>query len=574
MKFLRNYFGEFKKESILCPLFKFIEAIISLLIPLIVARIIDRGIRYSNTSYITTQVIYIIVLGIVGYIIAIIAQYFAARASTGIAAAIREDLYKKVQKLTYSDIDKLSESTLINGLTNDINQIQTGVNLFLRLILRSPLIVLGSLILAFTTSIKIGILFLATIIVLCFIIISLTKKAYPIYKKSQDMKDILHSKTNDTLTGARVIRAFGIEKDTIDDFSSTNNKYSRFEKNANKYAALTSSLSICLINIGIMYVIILGSKQVAYGSLSTGQVVMLYNFMAQILIEIVKLTNLIMQIPKTLSSTTRVEEMLTYKIRKDSGKTLLKDDEPIKIEFKDVSLKYKGNKAESLSNISFDIEEGDLVGIVGPTGSGKSSLCNLIPKLYKPTDGQILINGIESIKLSTKDLREIVSIMNKDSKIVSGTIQSNIEFSDNKLSNDEINQALADSLSSDIIENKDLGLKEKIAENGANISGGQRQRLLIARALAKKPKILILDEPTVGLDAKTKKELLNKLKKEKSGRITIIASTKVSNVKDCDKIIVLDNGKIVGFGNNIDLLQDCSTYKQMYDTQSKKEVLV
>ena len=574
MNFIKSYIKEFKKESLLCPLFKFIEAIINLLIPVVVANIIDRGIRYQNTSFINTQIVIILLLGISGYFMAIIAQYFAARSATGIAAAIREDLYKKIQKFEYSDVDKYSEATLINRLTNDVDQIQTGLNIFLRLILRSPLIILGSLLLAFKTSIKSGLIFLVTIPLLFLVIFTIVKRAYPIYTKTQGLKDKILNKTTDSINGARVIRSLGIEKDEIEDYRNLNNSLSRIEKKAANLTAVSNSLTFVIINIGIILLLSSGAKQVNSGTIQTGQVVMLYNFMAQILIELVKLSNLIIQLPKTLSSITRVSEIVDYKVKKDNAKTLLDKNDKIKLEFQNVSLKYKGNKQETLENISFEINEGEMLGIIGPNNSGKTSLINLIPKLYKPTDGKILFNGIESTKLSTKDLREIVSINGKNSKLISGNIQDNIEFSDNNLSNDELNKTISSSLSDDIILNKELGLKAKVEEGGANFSGGQKQRLLLARALARSPKILILDEPTSSLDAKTKKELLANLNKEKEGRITIISSTKVSTIKNCDKILVLDDGKLVGFGTNLDLLQDCSMYRKMYDTQSKKEVIV
>ena len=505
---------------------------------------------------------------------AIIAQYFAARSATGIAAAIREDLYKKIQKFEYSDVDKYSEATLINRLTNDVDQIQTGLNIFLRLILRSPLIILGSLLLAFKTSIKSGLIFLVTIPLLFLVIFTIVKRAYPIYTKTQGLKDKILNKATDSINGARVIRSFGIEKDEIEDYRNLNNGLSRIEKKAANLTSVSNSLTFVIINIGIILLLSSGAKQVNSGTIQTGQVVMLYNFMAQILIELVKLSNLIIQLPKTLSSITRVSEIVDYKVKKDNAKTLLDKNDKIRLEFQNVSLKYKGNKQETLENISFEINEGEMLGIIGPNNSGKTSLINLIPKLYKPTDGKILFNGIESTKLSTKDLREIVSINGKNSKLISGNIQDNIEFSDNNLSNDELNKTISSSLSDDIILNKELGLKAKVEEGGANFSGGQKQRLLLARALARSPKILILDEPTSSLDAKTKKELLANLNKEKEGRITIISSTKVSTIKNCDKILVLDDGKLVGFGTNLDLLQDCSMYRKMYDTQSKKEVIV
>ena len=569
MRKLLSYLKQYKKEAILGPIFKLTEAIFDLAVPIIFASLIDNGILKSDNNYIIKMTIVLVVLALFGIIVALIAQYFAAKASVGLGTKIRENLFKHIQLYSFKELDQVGESTIINRIMNDTLQVQNGVNLFLKLILRSPAIVFGSLIMAFLIDVKTGIIFAIVIPIIALIVFGITKICVPKYTKIQKSKDELLNITQETLTGARVIRAFGIEDKQNEQFEKENNEYTKLAQNASKISSMMNSLNYVMINFGIVAIIAVGGKQVDTGILTQGQVVALYNYMAQILIELIKLTNLLLIIPKTIASAGRINEMFEVENSVKSGSQKLESDK-IDLKFEDVCLNYTKEGNEALSNINFEIQAGQTLGIVGGTGSGKTSIINLIPRFYDVTSGKIKINGKDIKEFDVEDLRKNIGIVMQNKVLFSGTIKDNIEFGNRELDERELAKALNIAQASEIIKNKENGLEEKVEENGRNFSGGQKQRLTIARAIAREPKILILDDSMSALDLLTDKKLRDELEKIKKDKILIIVSQRISTIKDLDKIIVVDNGKIVGQGKHEELLKTSEVYKEINDSQMRR----
>jgi len=569
MRKLLSYLKQYKKEAILGPIFKLTEAIFDLAVPIIFASLIDNGILKSDNNYIIKMTIVLVVLALFGIIVALIAQYFAAKASVGLGTKIRENLFKHIQSYSFKELDQVGESTIINRIMNDTLQVQNGVNLFLKLILRSPAIVFGSLIMAFLIDVKTGIIFAVVIPIIALIVFGITKICVPKYTKIQKSKDELLNITQETLTGARVIRAFGIEDKQNEQFEKENNEYTKLAQNASKISSMMNSLNYVMINFGIVAIIAVGGKQVDTGILTQGQVVALYNYMAQILIELIKLTNLLLIIPKTIASAGRINEMFEVENSVESGSQKLESDK-IDLKFQDVCLNYTKEGNEALSNINFEIQTGQTLGIVGGTGSGKTSIINLIPRFYDVTSGKIKINGKEIKEFDVEDLRKNIGIVMQNKVLFSGTIKDNIEFGNRELDERELAKALNIAQASEIIKNKENGLEEKVEENGRNFSGGQKQRLTIARAIAREPRILILDDSMSALDLLTDKKLRDELEKIKKDKILIIVSQRISTIKDLDKIIVVDNGKIVGQGRHEELLKTSEVYKEINDSQMRR----
>lgn len=569
MRKLLSYLKQYKKEAILGPIFKLTEAIFDLAVPIIFASLIDNGILKSDNNYIIKMTIVLVVLALFGIIVALIAQYFAAKASVGLGTKIRENLFKHIQSYSFKELDQVGESTIINRIMNDTLQVQNGVNLFLKLILRSPAIVFGSLIMAFLIDVKTGIIFAVVIPIIALIVFGITKICVPKYTKIQKSKDELLNITQETLTGARVIRAFGIEDKQNEQFEKENTEYTKLAQNASKISSMMNSLNYVMINFGIVAIIAVGGKQVDTGILTQGQVVALYNYMAQILIELIKLTNLLLIIPKTIASAGRINEMFEVENSVESGSQKLESDK-IDLKFEDVCLNYTKEGNEALSNINFEIQTGQTLGIVGGTGSGKTSIINLIPRFYDATSGKIKINGKDIKEFDVEDLRKNIGIVMQNKVLFSGTIKDNIEFGNRELDERELAKALNIAQASEIIKNKENGLEEKVEENGRNFSGGQKQRLTIARAIAREPKILILDDSMSALDLLTDKKLRDELEKIKKDKILIIVSQRISTIKDLDKIIVVDNGKIVGQGRHEELLKTSEVYKEINDSQMRR----
>lgn len=570
MRKLLSYLKQYKKEAILGPIFKLTEAIFDLAVPIIFASLIDNGILKSDNNYIIKMTIVLVILALFGVIVALVAQYFAAKASVGLGTKIRENLFKHIQTYSFKELDQVGESTIINRIMNDTLQVQNGVNLFLKLILRSPAIVFGSLIMAFLIDFKTGIIFAVVIPIIALIVFGITKICVPKYTKIQKSKDEILNITQETLIGARVIRAFGIEDKQNEQFENENNEYTKLAQNTSKISSMMNSLNYIMINFGIVAIIAVGGKQVDTGILTQGQVVALYNYMAQILIELIKLTNLLLIIPKTIASAGRINEMFEVENSVKSGSQKLESDK-IDLKFEDVCLNYTKEGNEALSNINFEIQTGQTLGIVGGTGSGKTSIINLIPRFYDATSGKIKINGKDIKKFDVEDLRKNIGIVMQNKVLFSGTIKDNIEFGNRELDERELAKALNIAQASEIIKNKENGLEEKVEENGRNFSGGQKQRLTIARAIAREPKILILDDSMSALDLLTDKKLRDELEKIKKDKILIIVSQRISTIKDLDKIIVVDNGKIVGQGRHEELLKTSEVYKEINDSQMRRE---
>ena len=569
MRKLLSYLKQYKKEAILGPIFKLIEAIFDLAVPIIFASVIDNGILKSDNNYIIKMTIVLVILALFGIIVALIAQYFAAKASVGLGTKIRENLFKHIQTYSFKELDKVGDSTIINRIMNDTLQVQNGVNLFLKLILRSPAIVFGSLIMAFLIDVKTGIIFAVVIPIIALIVFGITKICVPKYTKIQKSKDEILNITQETLIGARVIRAFGIEDKQNEQFENENNEYTKLAQNASKVSSMMNSLNYVMINFGIVAIIAIGGKQVDTGILTQGQVVALYNYMAQILIELIKLTNLLLIIPETIASAGRINEMFDVENSVKSGSQKLESDK-IDLKFEDVCLNYTKEGNEALSNINFEIQTGQTLGIVGGTGSGKTSIINLIPRFYDVTSGKIKINGKDIKEYNVEDLRKNIGIVMQNKVLFSGTIKDNIEFGNRELDERELAKALNIAQANEIIKNKENGLEEKVEENGRNFSGGQKQRLTIARAIAREPKILILDDSMSALDLLTDKKLRDELEKIKKDKIVIIVSQRISTIKDLDKIIVVDNGKIVGKGKHEELLKTSEVYKEINDSQMRR----
>lgn len=569
MRKLLSYLKQYKKEAILGPIFKLTEAIFDLAVPIIFASLIDNGILKSDNNYIIKMTIVLVILALFGIIVALIAQYFAAKASVGLGTKIRENLFKHIQTYSFKELDQVGESTIINRIMNDTLQVQNGVNLFLKLILRSPAIVFGSLIMAFLIDVKTGIIFAIIIPIIALIVFGITKICVPKYTKIQNRKDELLNITQETLTGARVIRAFGIEDKQNEQFEKENAEYTKLAQNTSKISSMMNSLNYVMINFGIVAIIAVGGKQVDTGILTQGQVVALYNYMAQILIELIKLTNLLLIIPKTIASAGRINEMFEVENSVKSGSQKLESDK-IDLKFEDVCLNYTKEGNEALSNINFEIQTGQTLGIVGGTGSGKTSIINLIPRFYDATSGKIEINDKDIKEYDVEDLRKNIGIVMQNKVLFSGTIKDNIEFGNRELDERELAKALNIAQASEIIKNKENGLEEKVEENGRNFSGGQKQRLTIARAIAREPKILILDDSISALDLLTDKKLRDELEKIKKDKILIIVSQRISTIKDLDKIIVVDNGKIVGQGKHEELLKTSEVYKEINESQMRR----
>lgn len=569
MRKLLSYLKQYKKEAILGPIFKLTEAIFDLAVPIIFASLIDNGILKSDNNYIIKMTIVLVILALFGIIVALIAQYFAAKASVGLGTKIRENLFKHIQTYSFKELDKVGDSTIINRIMNDTLQVQNGVNLFLKLILRSPAIVFGSLIMAFLIDVKTGIIFAVVIPIIALIVFGITKICVPKYTKIQKSKDEILNISQETLIGARVIRAFGIEDKQNEQFENENNEYTKLAQNASKVSSMMNSLNYVMINFGIVAIIAIGGKQVDTGILTQGQVVALYNYMAQILIELIKLTNLLLIIPKTIASAGRINEMFEVENSVKSGSQKLESDK-IDLKFEDVCLNYTKEGNEALSNINFEIQTGQTLGIVGGTGSGKTSIINLIPRFYDVTSGKIKINGKDIKEYNVEDLRKNIGIVMQNKVLFSGTIKDNIEFGNRELDERELAKALNIAQANEIIKNKENGLEEKVEENGRNFSGGQKQRLTIARAIAREPKILILDDSMSALDLLTDKKLRDELEKIKKDKILIIVSQRISTIKDLDKIIVVDNGQIVGKGKHEELLKTSEVYKEINDSQMRR----
>ena len=584
MKTLLAYLKGYKKESILAPLFKMLEASFELFVPLVMAAIIDVGIANQDKPYIVKMCFVLIALGIIGLVCSITAQYFAAKAATGVGTGIRHGLFEHIQKFTFTEMDQLGTSTLITRMTSDINQIQSGVNLVLRLFLRSPFIVFGAMIMAFTVDVKAALVFVVTIPLLSLIVFGIMLVTMPMYKKVQADLDQVLLATRENLTGARVIRAFNKEEDETKRFENANQILTDAQKYVGRISGMMNPLTYIIVNGAIIALIYVSAVRVDIGDLTQGQVVALINYMSQILVELVKLANLIISVTKAAACLNRVESVLAVKPDMNEGDVRwksnsseadrdLKNKIPV-VEFSHVSLTYKGTSDTSLSDINFCAEKGQTIGIIGGTGSGKSSLVNLIPRFYDATDGTVKINGRDIKEYQTENLREHIGVVLQKAVLFKGSIADNLRWGKEDATEQEMYEVLDISQAREFVDTKQGGLEFQIEQGGRNLSGGQKQRMTIARALVRKPEILILDDSASALDFATDAALRKSIKEMKNQPTVFIVSQRAASIQYADQIIVLDDGAMAGIGTHEELLKDCPVYQEIYYSQFPKEAVV
>ena len=565
LPFLKNY----KLQSFLAPLFKMLEAIFELIVPLVVASIINDGIRQGNMKYVLSRCAILVLLAVVGMVAAITAQYFAARAATGFATELRHSLFDKIQSFSFNEIDKIGTSTLITRLTSDVNQAQNTVNMVLRLFLRSPFIVVGAFVMALGIDLKAGLLFLAVIAVLSVVVGVIMKCTVPMYKNVQNTLDDVTLMTRESLSGARVIRAFCEEENNYAEFKTKNDLLAHFQRSVGRISALTNPLTFVIINLGIILLVYSGALSVNTGRLNQGEVVALYNYMSQILVELLKFASLIVTITKGFASGARISSVLEV----ENTLEHIEDDtiyDSHAVAFDKVSLTYKGAGEESLSNISFSADRGEIVGIIGSTGSGKSSLVSLISHYYDSTKGRVTLFGRDVKSLSENEINSKIGFVMQKAVLFSGTVRDNMKWGKSNATDDEIDIALRLAQVYDNIYDKD-GLDTYIEQGGANLSGGQKQRLSVARALVSKPEIIVLDDSSSALDFATEKAMRQAILSLDYKPTLFIVSQRASSVLSADKILVLDDGELVGMGTNDELLKTCEVYREIYSSQFAQE---
>lgn len=574
MRKLLVYLKDYKKESALAPLFKMLEATFELFVPLVVAAIIDKGITTGDSGYVLRMGLILISLGIVGLVCSITAQYFAAKAAVGFATKLKHALFGHIQSLSFTEIDTLGTSTMITRMTSDTNQVQNGVNMVLRLFLRSPFIVFGAMIMAFTIDVKAAMIFVVTIPLLSIVVFGIMILTMPMYRKVQANLDRVLGSTRENLTGARVIRAFSKEQEETEHFEKENAALADMQLFVGKISALTNPVTYIIINAATIILLYTGAVRVDEGSITQGEVVALVNYMSQILIELVKLANLIITITKALACANRIEsvfEMQSSMEWKEASESNGKAEGDLSVEFDHVSLTYAGAGAESLSDIDFRAKRGQTIGIIGGTGSGKSSLVNMIPRFYDATKGEVRVDGRNVKDYSMEELREKIGVVLQKAVLFQGTIRENLLWGKGDATEEDLWQAVETAQAGEFVEQKDGKLDAPVAQEGRNLSGGQRQRLTIARALVGHPDILILDDSASALDYATD-AALRKAIKELEGEMTVfIVSQRASSIRYADQIIVLDDGCMVGIGTHDELLRSCEVYQEIYYSQFPKE---
>lgn len=573
MKQLMMYLKDYKKESILAPLFKLLEAFFELLVPLVMANIIDYGISNRNMGYIGKMGLLLLLLGVVGLASSITAQFFAAKAAVGFSTKLRQALFNHIEDLSFTDIDKAGTSTMITRMTSDVNQVQSGINMTLRLFLRSPIIVFGAMIMAFTIDVKCALIFVVAIPLLSVVVFGIILSTIPMYKKVQSKLDQVLGITRENLTGVRVIRAFHQEAKESDRFRENNEALSAMQIFVGKISACMNPVTYIIVNGAIIALIYTGAVQVNIGNLSQGEVVAIINYMNQILVELVKLANLIVTMTKALACAERVASVFdigadaAYVGAQDQKLADKVDKSAPFLDFKHVSLTYQGAGAPTLQDMNFTVNRGDTVGIIGGTGSGKTSLVNLIPGFYPATEGEILLEGRDIRTMSDEELRGRIGVVPQKAVLFKGTIRSNLQWGKPDATEEEMWKALELAQASEVVDGKPGKLDATVAQNGKNFSGGQRQRLTIARALVRNPEILILDDSASALDYATDAKLRAAIRTLEDKTTTFIVSQRASTIRHADKIIVLDDGEIAGMGTHDELLKDCTVYQEIYYSQ-------
>ena len=566
MKSILKYLKNYKAECFFAPFFKLLEACFDLFVPLVVKSIIDVGIAGGDKKYIYSRILILVALGVIGLTCAISAQYFAARAAVGTSTALRHDLFSHLGKLSYSQTDNLGTSTMITRMTGDINQVQTGVNMTLRLFLRSPIIVFGAMIMAFTVSPKSAPIFGILIFILAVIVFAIILAGIPMYKKVQSKLDRVTSLTRENLSGVRVIRAFNLEETQIDNFTEANREHTSMQKFASKISALMNPLTYVAVNIGIITLIYFMLPEVNEGRMTQGELVAVYNYMTQILVELVKLATTIFTVTKAVASAKRIESVFDMKIESDGGDTHVDTNAHASVEFDNVSLTYARGGAPSISGVSFSAKRGEVVGIIGGTGSGKTSLVNLIPAFYKATEGTVRVFGKNVLDYDEKTLRTSIGIVPQKSVLFRGTIRSNLLWGNDDASDEALYDALKIANAYDFVMEKG-GLDATVEQKGKNFSGGQRQRLCIARAIVRRAPILIFDDSSSALDFATDAAIRREIASLDYNPTVFIISQRTSSIAHADKIVVLDDGVVDGIGTHNELLQNSEVYREIYESQ-------
>lgn len=574
MKKILIYLKYYKKETILAPLFKMLEASFELFVPLVIASIIDRGIEKEDTTHILWMGGVLVLLGIIGLVCSVTAQYFSAKAATGFASRLRTLLFSHIQKLSFAQLDEAGSATLITRMTSDVNQVQSGVNLVLRLFLRSPFIVFGAMIMAFTVDVKAALIFVVTIPLLSIVVFGIMLISIPLYKKVQLALDKVLGKTRENLSGIRVIRAFNKEEEEKQDFYEKNEALNKVQVFVGRFSALMNPVTYLIVNGAILYLIWTGAWQVEMGALKQGEVVALVNYMSQILVELVKLANLIITVTKAIACGNRIEEVLELPVDIVKEAAEVKEEYKGAVAFENVTFAYHKDAEPAIENISFVAKKGETIGIIGGTGSGKSTLVNMLPAFYRPTEGKIYIDGKNVNAYEEQELKEKIGMVMQKAVLFKGTIADNLKFGKEDVTEEDMWQALSMAQAKEFVEQKEGGLSYVINEGGKNLSGGQKQRLTIARALVKKPEILVLDDSASALDYATDAALRKALKETGENQITFIVSQRAASIMHADQIIVLDEGEMVGLGTHGELLKKCQVYKEIYDSQFRGEAAV
>ncbi len=570
MRKLLRFLKDYKKESILSPLFKLLEASFELFVPLVMAAIIDTGIGNKDGGFILKMCGILILLALVGLTCSITAQYFAAKAAVGFATKVRHALFDHIQKLSYTEMDTTGTDTMITRMTSDINQAQSGVNMVLRLFLRSPFIVFGAMIMAFTIDVKAALIFVVTIPVLSVVVFGIMIITIPLFRRVQASLDKVLGVTRENLTGSRVIRAFNKEQEEIADFDESNERLTDVQLFVGKISALMNPLTYIIINVALVILIWTGAIQVNIGKISQGEVVALVNYMSQILVELVKLANLIITVTKAIACGNRVQSIFEMETSLVDGNGSKKEDTGYTVEFRNVSMRYKGAGADTLTGIDFKAKPGDTIGIIGGTGSGKSSVVNLIPRFYDVTEGQVMVDGMDVREYKITDLRDKIGIVPQKAVLFAGTVRSNLAWGKEDATEEEMQQALSVAQAAEVVDKKDGKLDAEVEQGGKNFSGGQKQRLTIARALVKQPEILIMDDSSSALDYATDAKLRQAIHNMPNRPTVFIVSQRAASIMYADKIIVLDDGTVAGTGTHEELLKACSVYQEIYYSQFKR----
>jgi len=573
MRLFLTYLKNYKKESILGPLFKLLEASFELFIPLVIAQIIDVGIAEGNRAYIIRMCLLLVVLAVIGLVCAVTAQYFAAKAATGVAKNLRRSLFAHIGTLSYTELDTVGTSTLITRMTSDVNQVQSGVNLTLRLLLRSPFVVFGAMIMAFTVDVSAALTFVVTIPLLCLVVFGIMLISIPLYKKVQGKLDRVLGITRRNLTGVRVIRAFCREEEETEEFDRRNEELTVAQKYVGRISALMNPVTYVIINFAILVLIHRGAIQVSHGILTQGAVIALYNYMSQILVELIKMANLIISITKAVACGHRIEAVMAKKSSMADGtETYSAEPASYAVEFRGAALRYAGAAEDSLSPVTLSVRHGETVGVIGGTGSGKTTLVNLIPRFYDVTAGELRVNGRNVKDYTTDSLRARIGVVPQKAVLFQGSIRDNMRYGNESATDEEIMQALAIAQADGIVAGKEGGLDHVVEQGGRNLSGGQRQRLTIARALVKRPDILILDDSASALDYATDAALRRSLRRSLPETTVFIVSQRTASIMHADRILVLDDGEVAGVGTHVELLAECPVYREIYESQFKEEV--